>query len=427
LPQDIRPFLQYPPNLYGVFLPCIHVVACTPFSLVMFEELSINVIIDQNIDLSLELRAKRGCTIKELKNDLVSKDPTGCVRADKFGLSIAPGDCGPMLSDDVLVGREHQTLHLCEIVAQVASQERLQIISNEANRRVPHDILVCLSSLDGMEEVYQIDNSSSDWISIGALRGWLGVTYKLRYSEKLRFGVAAAATTVLPLCNDDVVPTSPNEITIQGPGSVVQMLLMALRRNGTMKERRPCQLLSSQLTAVKQVPQEIAPEFVSLAAFAQNLSDAGHSGPLRVVFLDIDGVLNCGSSMEGINMDCTKRLAVMVQQCNARIVLSSTWRCSEMGRIDILTALVKAGLLQNCIVGQTPEVSEQDMCAERAREICEWLDSMPSSYITSWLVFDDMDLWSSPRLQGHFVQTDVRTGLTDVDVAKGRSILLGEV
>lgn len=53
---------------------------------------------------------------------------------------------------------------------------------------------------------------------------------------------------------------------------------------------------------------------------------------MKVVFLDIDGVLNCQSSQSrcgayiGIDNDKVKRLRKIVEATNARIVLVSSWR-----------------------------------------------------------------------------------------------------
>ena len=53
---------------------------------------------------------------------------------------------------------------------------------------------------------------------------------------------------------------------------------------------------------------------------------------MKVIFLDIDGVLNCRASKSrcggfiGIDNDKVKRLRKIVEATNAKIVLTSTWR-----------------------------------------------------------------------------------------------------
>merc|ERR1712241_731082 len=125
------------------------------------------------------------------------------------------------------------------------------------------------------------------------------------------------------------------------------MLLMALRRGDSRVERRCKQ---TKLVPVCKQKNEIGPETVSFETFTKNLASACNrrmcaqgSAIISVIFLDVDGVLNCGSSMEGLREDCTGRLAQLVQDSHAHIVLSTTWRHTELGRTDILNALVKAG------------------------------------------------------------------------------------
>lgn len=53
---------------------------------------------------------------------------------------------------------------------------------------------------------------------------------------------------------------------------------------------------------------------------------------MKVIFLDVDGVLNCQSSKSrcggfiGIDADKVKRLRIIVEATNARIVLCSSWK-----------------------------------------------------------------------------------------------------
>lgn len=53
---------------------------------------------------------------------------------------------------------------------------------------------------------------------------------------------------------------------------------------------------------------------------------------MKVIFLDIDGVLNCVTSKSycgmyvGVDADKIRRLARIVEETGAKIVLSSDWR-----------------------------------------------------------------------------------------------------
>ena len=59
------------------------------------------------------------------------------------------------------------------------------------------------------------------------------------------------------------------------------------------------------------------------------------NGPEKVIFLDIDGVLNSNCSTEPtIAEDMVKRLAYIVDKTGAFIVLSSSWRYEYMRHVN---------------------------------------------------------------------------------------------
>ena len=58
-------------------------------------------------------------------------------------------------------------------------------------------------------------------------------------------------------------------------------------------------------------------------------------GPEKVIFLDVDGVLNSNRSTEPtIAEDMVKRLAHIVEKTGASIVLSSSWRYEYVRHIN---------------------------------------------------------------------------------------------
>lgn len=283
------------------------------------------------------------------------------------------------------------------------------------------NVIMCLRSTGEVEEIFKICLDHTGTFTVGKLREWFKTQCGLLYVERLRLEVLVDGTsTSLPDSNS--LSTSSAEIHVRGPGVVVQMLSMALYRKGTLLEQRRCFMHETEHSGRMQ-PAHIVEGDVSSETFARNLACV--EGPLCVIFLDIDGVLNHGSSMEGIDRSLAQRLAKLVQATNAHIVLSTTWRHSPLGRMNVLTALVDVGLPCDCIIGATPDVSDGDMCMERATEICEWLATMPEDRVAAWVVLDDMDLCCCSQVHGHVVCTDVRVGLTDAQVVLAQKILMG--
>lgn len=162
-------------------------------------------------------------------------------------------------------------------------------------------------------------------------------------------------------------------------------------------------------------------------AFHANLQRATAAGPLKLVFLDVDGVLNTtprgthSSAVSSANLDsaCVGRLAELLRDSRTYVVLSTSWRSSVELKLQLFKALTSAGMPDTCIVGQTPHISFRD----RATEICDWLKLLPEGSLGSWAVLDDMDLSEANELAGHFVWVDDEFGLSDENLIQLRGIL----
>ena len=139
----------------------------------------------------------------------------------------------------------------------------------------------------------------------------------------------------------------------------------------------------------------------------------------KIIFLDIDGVLNTRDWVEKKNpwVDENKvsLLASLCDITGAKIVLSTSWReiLLEPDVIGEESAFFKAVQLfkeYNLeILGMTPKLET------REQEIMAYITS---NNIRSWVVFDDKDL----KIQ-NLVRTDNTIGLTVEDCKKGMSIL----
>lgn len=166
---------------------------------------------------------------------------------------------------------------------------------------------------------------------------------------------------------------------------------------------------------------------------------------MKLIFLDIDGVLNdheplsnrvmCGKLHESK----VRRLNLLIQETGASIVLSSAWRYlvhrGEMNLTGLGWLLRSHGVI-DCLVGVTrPDSMDRPAwdgktpwipCAnERGKQISDYLDTCIVALgftCTQYVVIDDLDLGISEA--GHpFVQCKSDRGLTWADYDKAMAIL----
>lgn len=155
---------------------------------------------------------------------------------------------------------------------------------------------------------------------------------------------------------------------------------------------------------------------------------------MKIVFLDVDGVLNCMGSKSkckgliGIDDKRVKLLKQIVDVTNAFIVLTSSWKTGwkrepidkdsqkEMG--NYLDRKLKKERLY--ILDKTKYMSE------RGKGIIEWIDS---HNVDTWCVLDD-EIFSDYEEYGilpHLVKTsfyDLTGGLQQIHVDKAVDILI---
>ena len=151
-----------------------------------------------------------------------------------------------------------------------------------------------------------------------------------------------------------------------------------------------------------------AEDFSAAAAFASKLLRPGCSllasgayASQRLLFLDVDGVLNTFASLASpksiihpgwpgpLAPPLLRRLGKVLSATGALIVVSSTWRLHEAGMVALVRGLERVGVdASNLIVGTTPSMPG----GRRAHEIADWLHSYGPC--ASWAAVDDLDLWS---------------------------------
>lgn len=145
---------------------------------------------------------------------------------------------------------------------------------------------------------------------------------------------------------------------------------------------------------------------------------------MKVIFLDIDGVLNTSSKLEGdvftdgghLNKNLIQLLNKLIEDTKAKVVISSTWR--KLYTQDQLYSILYNVGFNGEIVGMTGNSSH----GFRGLEIRQWLLGHPE--VTNYIILDDdsdMLLWQA----NHFFNTDHEFGLTKKIVYKATRFLNG--
>ena len=167
----------------------------------------------------------------------------------------------------------------------------------------------------------------------------------------------------------------------------------------------------------------------------------------KVIFLDIDGVLNTERQHErcveaglayvdnfGYAFDpvSVTNLKGIVDETGADIVISSSWKFWGLSTMQKLWASRK---LPGKIIDVTPnnvsdemllsvDLSLMELPAGKGSEIKEWL-STSGQDVSDYAILDDMEDML-PEQQSHFVQTDPRVGITNADADRVITILTGK-
>ena len=151
---------------------------------------------------------------------------------------------------------------------------------------------------------------------------------------------------------------------------------------------------------------------------------------MKVIFLDIDGVLNVypqGRDEFGslFHKHFEDNLKLVIEKTNAKIVISSTWRYSGL---KVMKDMWKQRNLPGEVIDITPDcaqivnkgVVEFYDLVERGHEIKEWLDNHPE--VERYVIFDDdNDMLQSQR--NNFVRTANNTDHPDcVDIGYGLTL-----
>ena len=183
---------------------------------------------------------------------------------------------------------------------------------------------------------------------------------------------------------------------------------------------------------------------------------------MKVIFLDIDGVLNHEewyesgraheaylatgkTDIKAYNFDpeSWKWVQKLIDETGAKIVLSSSWRCYDLAStIEEYKNTAFKPIIDN-IVGVTPSVMSRNRGEEIKRffdivngnitqnlpQAIEWLKQHPletlsksGEKIEQYVIFDD-DIDMTHEQMPHFVHVDCWSGIQEKDYIKAKQIL----
>ena len=161
---------------------------------------------------------------------------------------------------------------------------------------------------------------------------------------------------------------------------------------------------------------------------------------MKIIFLDIDGVLNVygqGHDQYGqiFHKHFEDNLKHIIEQTGAKIVISSTWRFAGLEKMkqmwidrELSGEVIDVTIDCYQLIGEGRFECYDEV--ERGHEIQEWLDEHQTE-VTHYVILDDDDMLQSQR--NNFVRTsnninhsdcvDVGYGLTKICADKAIKIL----
>ena len=158
---------------------------------------------------------------------------------------------------------------------------------------------------------------------------------------------------------------------------------------------------------------------------------------MKVIFLDIDGVLNNTSTEETfedyyfVEDEKVKLLKQLVTRTNAKLVLSSTWREGWYAKEHIsnpspsyLSAIRLFEALKQKLSEYGLELlSYTEDFGTRGEEIDLWLKNWTGEQVESFIILDDMYPEDLKLYTERLVQTSESLGLTQEDIEKAINML----
>ena len=154
---------------------------------------------------------------------------------------------------------------------------------------------------------------------------------------------------------------------------------------------------------------------------------------MRVLFVDIDGVLNSRSyvqragwepplgterDLQIIDPEAVALLNLVVEATGAHLVITSSWRATY--EVDVLRSMLEQRGFSGRILGVTPELVGR----QRSKEIARWLAECEREVVESFAIVDDEDDAGADH-PPRFVQTTFDEGLTRTHALRLIALLKG--
>ena len=143
----------------------------------------------------------------------------------------------------------------------------------------------------------------------------------------------------------------------------------------------------------------------------------------NIIFLDIDGVLNSGKSFRknqklGVPQSCidlpykdhVEALNMIIDRCDAYLVITSTWRLYfSLRSLDKIFYL--CGIRGDRIIDKTEDLSmtDGDHGVKRSVEIEKYIKNNSDKIKNYVIIDDDCDA----KIKNHFVKTEFHCGLNE--------------
>ena len=136
---------------------------------------------------------------------------------------------------------------------------------------------------------------------------------------------------------------------------------------------------------------------------------------MKVLFLDVDGVLNTHGTAGTIDEAMAERVRRILRETGAYLVISSSWRRNPVLVSFLLQQLGKDAEVR--WLGSTPNLVADEttggvaLNANRGEEIETWLRTNSKRGVRRFVILDDRN--DMDNVRHNLVRTDADEGLTD--------------
>jgi hypothetical protein len=151
---------------------------------------------------------------------------------------------------------------------------------------------------------------------------------------------------------------------------------------------------------------------------------------MKVIFLDIDGVLNDCWTIEkspagftGIDDEKVELLRELVDETDSKLVLTSTWK-------GVFLEGYKDGVyLRNKLAAAHLRIYDTtaEMDGKRAKEIESWLSIERDEAVEDYIILDDFDWQFNEEMKSHLLLMSGDTGLTKERKEMAKEMLMGRI